>query len=78
MAEEIVTEIIAETQRCDWQCQTTEPSVVNVAVQADVYMGHLSNFSTKDLKDSARINWQMFMNSVLKDSKSCKFYTGTK
>lgn len=44
MAEEIVTEIIAERQRCESQCQTTEPSVVNDAVQTDVYMGHLSNF----------------------------------
>lgn len=75
MAEEIV---IAETQRCDSQCQTTETSVVNVAVQTDVYMGHLSNFSTEDLKDGARINRKMFMNSVLKDSNSCKFYTGNK
>lgn len=78
VAEEIVTKIIAETQRCDSQCQTTEPSVVNVAVQTNVYMGYLSNFSTEDLKESARINKKMFMNSVLKYSKSCEFYTGTK
>lgn len=78
MAKEIVTEIIVETQRCDSQCQTTEPSVVNVAVQTYVYMGHLYKFSTEDQKDSARINRKMFMNSVPKDSKSCKFYTGTK
>lgn len=50
MAEDFVTEIIAKTQRCDSQCQTTEPSVVIVAVQTDVYMGHLSNFSTEDLR----------------------------
>lgn len=50
MAEEIVTEITVEKQRCDSQCQTTEPLVVNVALQTDVYMGHLSDFSSDDLK----------------------------
>lgn len=78
MAEEIVTKITVETQRCDSQCQTTEPSVVRVAVQTDVYIGNLSDFSSDDLKNSARINRKLFMNYVLKDSDSFKFCAGTK
>lgn len=66
-------------------CQNAESqtiqtdNMVEIGVQTDISiicLNHLNQFSTNDLQDKKQMKRKLFLESVMKDDESCKFYTG--
>jgi len=51
-------------------------NMVEIGVQTDIFLNHLNQFSTNDLQDKKQMKRKLFLESVMKDDESCKFYTG--
>jgi len=51
-------------------------NMVEIGVQTDIFLNHLNHFSTNDLQDKKQMKRELFLESVMKDDESSKFYTG--
>ena len=56
--------------------QNVEKQTSCIGVQTDIAFDDLKDYSTSDLQDKKQLRRNLYMECVLKDDESCKFYTG--
>jgi hypothetical protein len=68
--------INSQTTSADVQVQTEHVLMSEVGIQTDICLQHIQQYEDDDLTNRNQMSRTLFMSSVLKDSNSCKFYTG--